>query len=226
MNKKPIYKKWWFWLIIVAVVIFVPIIINEAYKTTIISDSHKYRTVWNPADTLAYYGTALSFVGTVILGALAFWQNERANEVNRRLMELEKKSKRGYFVPEHNIKADGFPRPVARPHYIEKQGISLICCGEDNVYVSKSVYVLNGRSVENDYGIFVTTEGDFKKIFVPIELNDEERKLDELKIDIVLYLENSRAYRYTQTLYLTFKKQKDTAYELCGFNSKFADDEV
>ena len=226
MKKKPIYKKWWFWLIIVALVIFVPIIINEAYKTTIISDSHKYRTVWNPADTLAYYGTALSFVGTVVLGTLAFWQNERANEVNRRLMELEKKSKRGYFVPEHNSKAEGFPRPVARQHCIEKQGISLICCGEDNVYVSKSVYVLNERSVENNYGIFVTTEGDFKKIFVPIELNDEERKLDELKIDIVLYLENSRAYRYTQTLYLTFKKQEDTAYELCGFNSKFADDEV
>ncbi len=147
-------------------------------------------------------------------------------EANDKLLNLERKSKRGYFVPEHNIKAEGFPRPIARPHYIEKQGISLICCGEDNVYVSKSVYILNGRSVENDYGIFVTTEGDFKKIFVPIELNDEERKLDEIKIDIVLYLENSRAYRYTQTLYLTFKKQKNTAYELCGFNSKFADDEV
>ena len=53
MNK-PIYKKWWFWLIIIILVIFVPVIINEAYKTTIISDSNKYQTVWNPPHTLAY----------------------------------------------------------------------------------------------------------------------------------------------------------------------------
>lgn len=172
---------------------------------------------------MTYYGSALSFVGTIILGILAFWQNERANEVSIRLMELEKKSKRGYFVPEHNIKTDGVSRPIARTHYIEKPEISLICCGEDNVYVSKSVYILNGKSVEDDSGIFVTTDGDFKKIFVPIELNNEERILDELKIDIVFYIENSRAYRYTQTLYLTFKKQKDKAYELCAFNSRFID---
>lgn len=58
-------------------VVLVPFLINESYKTTLISESSKYITEWSAADALAYYGAALSFLGAVVLGALAFWQNEK-----------------------------------------------------------------------------------------------------------------------------------------------------
>ena len=226
--KKPIYKKWWFWasiVLLIILVVLVPFLINESYKTTLIPESDKYSTKWSAADALAYYGAALSFVGTIVLGALAFWQNEKAQETNNRLLELEKKSKRGYFVPEHSVKVDKFPNPVIRDHFIEDPGISLVCCGEDNVYVSKSGYFLNGRTIEKNDELFVTTEGEFNKAFISIELTEDERTLTELNIEIVLHLENSRRYHYTQTLYLSFKKRSEKGYRLSSFNSKFSDDD-
>lgn len=224
--KKPIYKKWWFWVsivLLIVLVILVPFLINESYKTTLIPESSKYITEWSAADVLAYYGAALSFLGTVVLGALAFWQNEKAQETNNRLLELEKKSKRGYFVPEHKVKADGFPKPITRDHFIEDPGIALLCCGDDNVYVSKSVYSLNSRTVEDNNGIFVTAGGDFSTILIPVALTEDKKTLAKLNIEIVLHLENSRMYRYTQTLYLTFEKREEKAYRLCSFNSRFSD---
>lgn len=68
--KKPIYKKWWFWAIIISILllaIIAPFVINESYKT-----GQGYITLWGASDVLAYLGTVLSFAGTVILGALTF----------------------------------------------------------------------------------------------------------------------------------------------------------
>ena len=224
--KRQIYKKWWFWVSIVLIilaVVFVPILINESYKITLVPEGAKYITEWYAADTLAYYGAALSFVGTVVLGALAFWQNEKAQETNNRLLELEKKSKRGYFVPEYTTKVDSFQHSIVRPYNIENPGIVLICCGEDNVYVSRSVSLLNGRTIENDNNLFVTAGGDFNKIYIPVLLGEEDRTFPELNVEIVLHLENSRKYCYTQTLYLTFEAAGEELYRLCAFNSKFDD---
>ena len=66
-NKKPIYKKLWFWLISIPTVLFlvigVPLIINKCYI-----NNKGYLTVWGGSDVLAYYGAALSFIGTTVLG--------------------------------------------------------------------------------------------------------------------------------------------------------------
>ena len=70
MIKKPVYKKYWFWMIIIFVVVIViiaPFIINESYKTR-----RGYITLWGADDVLSYFGATLSFVGTVALGTLTF----------------------------------------------------------------------------------------------------------------------------------------------------------
>lgn len=60
--------------IIIAALIFVvgPIIINEAYKK-----NEGYITVWSGEDALNYYGSAISAIGTIILGVIAWRQNTR-----------------------------------------------------------------------------------------------------------------------------------------------------
>lgn len=102
MKKRPVYKRWWFWatlIMIISFAIVAPFIINESYKA-----EKGYQTLWGASDVLAYTGTALSFVGAIILGALTFWQNEKLRETNDRLLTLEKKSKIGYFVPKFKEK--------------------------------------------------------------------------------------------------------------------------
>lgn len=54
----------------ISLVVSIPYLINESYKQNI-----GYMTVWEGKDLLAFYGSVLSFVGTISLGALALWQN-------------------------------------------------------------------------------------------------------------------------------------------------------
>ena len=56
--KKPRVKWFLFVLALLAVVIGIPVIINESYKT-----NSGYMTMWSAADMLAYYGTIVASVG-------------------------------------------------------------------------------------------------------------------------------------------------------------------
>lgn len=62
----------------------VPLIINAAYL-----NGGKFKTAWTAEDVLSYYGTVLSFAGTVVLGIIAVWQTRKANNLSRRMLELE-----------------------------------------------------------------------------------------------------------------------------------------
>lgn len=62
----------------------IPIIINELYKA-----EKGYVTMWEAADVLSFYGSFLSFLGTVILGIVAFWQNHKAHKLNEQLQKLQ-----------------------------------------------------------------------------------------------------------------------------------------
>lgn len=87
-NKKPIYKKLWFWLISIPTVLFlvigVPLIINKCYI-----NNKGYLTVWGGNDVLAYYGAALSFVGTTVLGFFTVLIAKKANDVSDRMLKIE-----------------------------------------------------------------------------------------------------------------------------------------
>ncbi|HAN21641.1 MAG TPA: hypothetical protein DCP51_08230 [Clostridiales bacterium] len=72
-------KKTPFKILIIGIIlntIFTPFLINELYKLG--SETAKaYYTLWEAKDVLSFYGSFLSFLGTVVLGALAIWQNQK-----------------------------------------------------------------------------------------------------------------------------------------------------
>ena len=43
-------------------------------------------------DALGFYGSFLTFIGTLFLGILALWQNKKANEINMHLLTITEKS--------------------------------------------------------------------------------------------------------------------------------------
>ncbi len=65
-------------------IIVVPIIINELYMK-----NDGYITKWDAEDVLSYYGDVLSFVGTVLLGVITVRLSVQANNMNKRMLELE-----------------------------------------------------------------------------------------------------------------------------------------
>lgn len=96
-------KRLYIFLLIIGILIAslsIPFLINELYQYGITSE-RKYYTLWEAKDVLSFYGSFLSFIGTVALGALALWQNkkfkeendiaqERIERVNDKLLELDK----------------------------------------------------------------------------------------------------------------------------------------
>jgi len=57
----------------------IPFVINGLYKCGLTCDD-PYITMWRAEDVLSFFGDYLSFFGTIILGAVAVFQTEKANE--------------------------------------------------------------------------------------------------------------------------------------------------
>lgn len=81
---KALLSKWWFYLILLIATLAVPFIINELYKV-----GGGYITEWDAADVLSFYGSYLAFIGTIILGAVAIFQNKKAHQLNEQLQRLQ-----------------------------------------------------------------------------------------------------------------------------------------
>lgn len=85
--KKPWYKKSCLWVVTLLVVLAIPFLINEAYK----SDVKHYFTMWNAADVLSFYGSFLSFIGATVLGVVALDQSRKANQLSERMLDAEER---------------------------------------------------------------------------------------------------------------------------------------
>ena len=68
-------------LAVLFLLIGVPLIINILFK--IPATTTFLEAEWNASDALAYYGAILSFIGTVVLGALALYQNHIIREESK-----------------------------------------------------------------------------------------------------------------------------------------------
>ena len=69
-------------LIVIILSVFGAIIINELYKA-----GGGYITEWSASDVLAFFGAVLGAIGTIGLGCLTVWQNEKLREQNEKLQK-------------------------------------------------------------------------------------------------------------------------------------------
>lgn len=93
-NEKQ-YKSIIFNLLLIA--ISVPFIINQLYLWG--NEKTLFYTDWDGSDALSFYGSFLAFCGTVILGAVAVYQNNKANQINDNILEISKQSERNVVLP-------------------------------------------------------------------------------------------------------------------------------
>ena len=84
MNKKSRFNKIIIFMIVflLVAIIVLPIAINECYKV-----NGGYITLWEAKDLLSYLGAVFSCIGTIFVGIIALWQNERILKIeeNRRI---------------------------------------------------------------------------------------------------------------------------------------------
>lgn len=99
--KKRWYKKWWVYLIgviIFAVLISVPFFMNYIWVEKVNNEN----IAFTASDILSFYGSLLSFLGTVILGIVALVQNEKIREFSIKVFEMEHRyEKRPLLILDH-----------------------------------------------------------------------------------------------------------------------------
>lgn len=90
-------------LIVILAVLGVPLAINWAFTRPAICDF--FAVSWDAKDALAYYGSALGFLGTVVFSALALWQNHIIKTESDKRQELLDKMEIQKHMPIIEIRA-------------------------------------------------------------------------------------------------------------------------
>ena len=97
-------------VVILLLLIGIPFVINILFKINASTDI--FVAEWSAGDSLGYYGAILSFLGTVVLGALALYQNH--------IIKTEADKKAAFA--EEQERAENMPR-----FYMRFQGASGFC---------------------------------------------------------------------------------------------------
>lgn len=167
-----------------------------------------------------WYGY-MAYFGTVTLAAVSLWQNENANQTNKRMMEQQLHQKIGYFTIS---KSDGSQRKINK--FIDIQvgqiydihgnleedkekvlAVSLENVGEDVVFLKKMTAEINDITVNVPCQIGMVFKGESFKVFID---NTENYKSDFLRINIILEMSNSASCNYKQKLYIEGKNNHST----------------
>ena len=85
--------------------------------------------------------------------------------------------------------------------------------GESDVIVKGSKTIINGVVTKENViprEILFTLDKRFNKYCHKIMLNDNYLAQDKLDITIILYLENNRGYKYSESVIMQFENQHDT----------------
>lgn len=85
MKFKKKIKILFFFILILFVAFIIPFIINILYKHTF--NIWWLATEWKAADTLLYYGSIITFIGTTVLGFVSYWQTKKANDLSEKLLK-------------------------------------------------------------------------------------------------------------------------------------------
>lgn len=70
----------WFYVALIVASLIAPFVINELFKYGE-TNGVVYQTFWGAEDVLSFLGSYLSFFGTIVLGAVAVFQTDRANKL-------------------------------------------------------------------------------------------------------------------------------------------------
>lgn len=179
---------------------------------------------------ISAWNDTVSVLAPMILSAVVILQSENHQDdlksINDRMLNLEEKSKLGYFLPYVSIKETGIEGcdHSNYSHSIDKQ-VDIYNGGTDNVFIVSAFGKANGRKFDIPINekLFVPNDGPFRKIHLECFLTKEELALDNIELEFDLLLQNMLGYKYHQILRLNFEIINDYGI-VKGFNMNIKDD--
>lgn len=205
---------WKYIALTILVLIIVPFIINESYKT-----GKGYVTMWKAEDILQYFGSCISALGTIVLGIVSYMQNEKIHKLNEKLAFIEQRNNLGYFLPKTTLKptfSDGtVGRIIDYAHDLSK-GIDFFNGSKDDIFLLSSKCYYNDKICEENNNInmfFTNSVGDFNNfLYEPNIPKKDLQEKSEFQLEIHFKLENIKKYQYFQIIKITLQKKNDNYY--------------
>lgn len=175
------------------------------------------------------WNETVSILVPMILSAVVILQSENHQDdlksINDRMLNLEEKSKLGYFLPYVSLKDDGIEEynHSNYPHQID-ECVDIYNGGTDNVFIVSAFGKANGRKFDIPINekLFVPNDGPLRKIHLECFLTNEELALDNIELEFDLLLQNMLGYKYHQILKLNFEII-DACGIVKGFNMNIKD---
>lgn len=96
----------------IIIILGIPFLIHCIFK--IDSGMNFFKAEWSAGDALEYYGNVLSFIGTVVLGVLALYQNKIIKDETDKRTELLENKEREANMPRFFAKSRGCNGACAR----------------------------------------------------------------------------------------------------------------
>ena len=150
----------------------------------------------------------MAYFGTVALAIVAVWQTGKANELSNKLLNLELKSKMGYFDPQGLAQYDGHCweevvlhnvgddiTKIHRIHFLIRDASGNIRCKTDLLDHTKHTVFIDKKA----------------HISIPQE-HKIDGEIDSRQVYMIVYLENSRGYQYKQVIDMIWNKGRDSVH--------------
>lgn len=194
VKQKP--YKWGFWFIFV-VLIFIPTIIWLVY---LLGDYGVVliHTSLGVGDALSFYGTVLTFAGTVALSALALWQNKQIARKSQEYTELMERNERQRSLPVLKLSLAGrngalmnlafniknFSENIAT--FIEATPFNVYNKSGEQIYTSpkpnlEKTMIMGGESIRISFSNIQFQE-EYHRLEFEINYNDKFANVHSLRI--------------------------------------------
>lgn len=130
----------------------------------------------------------------------------RMERINKSLLEMNLKSKIGYFIPK--IYIEDHMQDSRKQHYPHKMDkhIVLVNEGDDNTFIHSVDLWVCGKKKNLDpmSPICFLCKPPFNEMLFECYLSDEELKMSQIDMEIVIFAENTYGYMYRQILQIGF----------------------
>ena len=191
--------------IIIAILLFtLPlIIINILFKMK--TDIWFLKAEWSAGEVLSYIGGFEALLGTIILGVVAIKQNNKANDINDRLLKMEEESRR-FRIEEKAAPVQLIPQKIDK---------------------SKKFYVIVDDNESGEYDEFNQKYLYFSFLDSPLIKRENKRtfnmviKIENISNSVIkkIRIDNFKLYDiFTNSSEVSVEKQNIREYHYVGYN--------
>ena len=195
-------------ILFILTAIISPFIINELYKT-----NKGYLVLWEAKDMLIYVSSIISVLATIFISCITVLQNNKANEISNRLLNLEElnvvpcfsiiSDKTNFFEYYENLKfvKKGLDYPTVLPKQ-EKQLDFSIAYHDDNL---NTLYDINFISESK---LTINWNGSFDIILIYQNSEIKYRETINMSGNIFFSLSNDLSIREQKITKIDYKLKK------------------